>query len=100
MKATVGWARKSAQYSRPNSRRPSGETSGAVHYNLGAALADKGRLDEAIACYRKAIEIAPKDARAHHNLAAALAGKGQLDEAIASYRKAIELNPKSAAAHS
>ena len=29
MKATGGWARKSAQYSRPNSRRPSGETSAA-----------------------------------------------------------------------
>ena len=29
MKATGGWARKSAQYPRPNSRRPSGYTSGA-----------------------------------------------------------------------
>ncbi len=29
MKATGGWARKSAQYSGPNSRRPSGDTSGA-----------------------------------------------------------------------
>ena len=29
MKATGGWARKSAQYPRPNWRRPSGDTSGA-----------------------------------------------------------------------
>ena len=29
MKATGGWARNSAQYPRPNARRPSGDTSGA-----------------------------------------------------------------------
>ncbi len=63
-------------------------------------LKDKGQLDEAIACYRKAIELDPKYAAAHSNLGAALKEKGQLDEAIACYRKAIELEPKFAAAHS
>ena len=32
----------------------------AAHVNLGLALGDKGQLDEAIACYRKAIELDPK----------------------------------------
>ena len=57
-------------------------------------------MDEAIACYKKAIELDPKPASAHNNLGAALATKGRPDEAIACYKKAIELDPKYAAAHS
>ena len=63
------------------------------------AQSDKGQLDEAIACYRKAIELDPKLAVAHNNLGFALLGKGQTDLAIASYRKAIEIDPKLAMAH-
>ena len=72
---------------------------GAAHTNLGGALIFTGRVDEAIACWRKAIKLDPKLAKAHSNLGVALYGKGQLDEAIASYRKAIELDPKLAKAH-
>ena len=60
---------------------------------------DKGQLDEAIACYTKAIELDPKHAKAHNNLGNALQDKGQVDEAIACYKKAIELDPKLAKAH-
>src|SRR5262249_37411154 len=49
---------------------------------LGLALKQRGELDEAIACYNKAIEIDPKDVIAHGDLGNALADKGQLDEAI------------------
>ena len=59
----------------------------------------KGQLDEAIACYKKAIELDPKFATAHSNLGIALKAKGQLDEAIACFKKAIELDPKFAMAH-
>jgi eukaryotic-like serine/threonine-protein kinase len=71
-----------------------------AHNNLGIALYDKVRLDEAIASYTKAIELDPKFALAHNNLGNALNSKGRPDEAIASYTKAIELDPKSAFAHS
>ncbi|MFO0842107.1 MAG: tetratricopeptide repeat protein [Gemmataceae bacterium] len=64
------------------------------HTNLGVALRDKGRLDEAIACHRRAIALDPKCAGL--NLGVALQGKGQLDEAIACQRQAIEADPKSA----
>ncbi len=57
-------------------------------------MKDKGQVDEAIACYQKAIELDPKDAIAHNNLGLALQAKDQRDEAIASYMKAIELDPK------
>jgi tetratricopeptide (TPR) repeat protein len=55
-------------------------------------------LDEAIACYRKVIELDLKYAFAHNNLGSALQAKGQLDEAIACYREAIKLDPKNALA--
>ena len=63
------------------------------------ALADRGQVDEAIAHYRKALEIKPDYAEAHNNLGVALAGRGQVDEAIAHYRKALEIKPDYAEAH-
>ncbi len=56
-------------------------------------------MDEAIACYEKAIELDPKLAAAHCNQGRALHFKGQFDEAIACYKKAIELDPELAIAH-
>ena len=70
-----------------------------AHTNLGICSRRQGKLDEAIACYRKAIELDPKYACAHNNLGNALSDQGKLDEAIACYRKAIELDPKYASAH-
>jgi Flp pilus assembly protein TadD len=72
----------------------------AVHHNnLGCALAGKGQVDEAIACWRKAIALDPKYAMPHTNLGLALYGNGQVDEAIACVQKAIALDPKNAIAH-
>jgi tetratricopeptide (TPR) repeat protein/tRNA A-37 threonylcarbamoyl transferase component Bud32 len=70
-----------------------------TQYNLGIALVDAGKLDEAVAAYRRTLVLAPKYARAHVNLGIALWKQGKLDEAVASYRKAIALDPKDGAAH-
>jgi Flp pilus assembly protein TadD len=35
---------------------------------LAAALEQQGRLPEAIAAYRRAVELAPRDAALHSNL--------------------------------
>jgi superkiller protein 3 len=70
-----------------------------AHTNLGIALYGNGEVDEAIACFQKAIALDPKFAMAHDNLGLALADKGQWDEAIACFQKAIALDPKYAAAH-
>ena len=56
-------------------------------------------MDEAIACYEKAIKLDSKLARAHVNLGNALFRKGRKDEAIARYHNAIALDPKYAAPH-
>jgi tetratricopeptide (TPR) repeat protein len=69
------------------------------HYNLGIVQHENGQVDDAIASYRKAIELDPKLTEAYNNLGTILADKGQVDEAIACFRKAIELEPKLTAAH-
>jgi tetratricopeptide (TPR) repeat protein len=61
--------------------------------NLGTLFADKGRFNEAIENYRKAIQINPNSAVPLYSLGVALAAKGRLDEAIENYRKAIQINP-------
>ncbi len=45
-----------------------------------------GRLDEAIACYRRAIDLDPNLPEARNNLGTALRAQGHLDEAIACYQ--------------
>jgi tetratricopeptide (TPR) repeat protein len=74
------------------------QSSGA-HNNLGVALKARGKVEEAIACYRKAIALDPKFAGGHNNLGTVLQEKGQMDEAIASHKQALALDPKLAMAH-
>ena len=72
--------------------------SAGIHNTLGSALWDKGDLEGAAACFRRAIELNPKFAGSHNNLGIVLRDKGDLDGAAASFRRAIELNPKFALA--
>jgi tetratricopeptide (TPR) repeat protein len=51
-------------------------------------------VDEAITCFRKAIDLDPKLANAHINLGVALKMQGKVDEAIACFRKALDLLPQ------
>jgi protein O-mannosyl-transferase len=69
-----------------------------AHYNLGIALNDRGQTDEAMAHYRRAIELRPSYAEAHYNLGRLLAQNGQLDDAVTHYEKALEINPADAEA--
>ncbi len=70
-----------------------------AHNNLGNALGRAGRLDEAIASYRRALALEPRFAEAHTNLGNALLELGRLDEAEASCRRAIEIRLNYAEAH-
>ena len=72
---------------------------GEAHNNLGAALASRGRLDDAIGHFRQAVQCCPRFAAAHKNLGTALAGQGRIDDAIAHFRKALEIDPRYAEAH-
>jgi predicted O-linked N-acetylglucosamine transferase (SPINDLY family) len=74
--------------------------SDANHYfRLGLACADKGRLEEAIATYRKAVQIKPDLAPAHRNLGKALFETGDVDGAIEAFSTFARLSPNAPQAH-
>jgi tetratricopeptide (TPR) repeat protein len=74
-----------------------------AYVNLGAALRARGNPDEAIAEYRKAIQILKNaqkdDPDLHSNLGAMLTERREVDEAIKELREAIRLKMDHAAAH-
>jgi protein O-mannosyl-transferase len=65
-----------------------------AHNNLGNALADRGRVDEALAEYEKSLELNPDYAEAHNNLGTVLMERKRLDEAIAHFSSAVEIMPE------
>jgi protein O-mannosyl-transferase len=67
-----------------------------AQYNLGIALGEQGKADEAIAHYREAIALRPDYAEAHYNLGRLLVEQGHFDDAIAHYEKAVAINPDDA----
>jgi protein O-GlcNAc transferase len=71
-----------------------------VYNNLGIALQNLNKLDEAIVSYRNALSLKPEDAATHSNLGIALQNQEKLDEAITSYKNALKLDPDIAAIHS
>jgi serine/threonine-protein kinase len=70
-----------------------------AHNNLGNALLNKGRPEEAIAECREAIRLKKDWPESHLTLGRALDARGQLDGAIAECREAIRLNKDHAMAH-
>jgi tetratricopeptide (TPR) repeat protein len=70
-----------------------------TEHNLGAALQSDGRLDEAMAHYRRAIELRPDYAPAYNNLASTLRAAGQVQDAVTTYEHALTLRPDYPEAH-
>jgi tetratricopeptide (TPR) repeat protein len=69
-----------------------------AHNNYGNALADQGRMDEAIQHYRRAIELKPGDVEAYNNLGNRLAQQGKFPEAMEQYSRALRVKPDDAKA--
>ncbi len=70
-----------------------------VYNNLGLLVMHRGRTDEAMSYYQKALQIKPDHVYALNNLGNVLASRGQWDEAIAYYRKALSIEPNYAMGH-
>ncbi|MGD9167176.1 MAG: tetratricopeptide repeat protein, partial [Syntrophobacterales bacterium] len=70
-----------------------------AHNNLGVALAQDDRLNEAISHYSEALRLKPGAFEVHNNLANALAAQGSVDEAIQHYFEALRLEPDYDKAH-
>lgn len=69
-----------------------------AHSNLADALMKKGRLDEAIVHFQKAVEIFP-NYLSINTLGDAFMKNGQLDDAIVHFQKAIKIYPEIPVAH-
>jgi tetratricopeptide (TPR) repeat protein len=64
-----------------------------AHANLGVALEQKGKLNEALAEYRAAEQLAPELYHIHNNLGNLLDNLGYPNKALVEYREAVLLNP-------
>ena len=71
----------------------------AAHVNVGIALEEEGKADEAIRAYRKALEAEPERFAAHYNLGNALFRKGLYADAARAYERILDRQPDHAAAH-
>jgi Flp pilus assembly protein TadD len=79
-----------------------------AHGNLGVALSNQGRFEEAVAHLQEALGLASDYARrtnpglwayAHNHLGRAYFALGKTNDAVAHLRQAVKLNPRDAAAH-
>jgi superkiller protein 3 len=84
--------RAEAHYRKALPGRPTAET----HNGLGFVLGRQGRREQAIAEFRKAIELDARFTPAYNNLADALASQGRLEEAARYYRESLARKPSPA----
>jgi len=65
-----------------------------AHHNLGKAMQDVGRMDEALAAARVAVRQRPDFASAYSNLGLALKHHGELEEAEKVLRRGLQADPR------
>ncbi len=70
-----------------------------AHNDLGNALLQVGRIQEAIGHYEQALRISPDYPEAHNDLGIALAQAGRIPEAIEHWEHALRVRPDFADAH-
>ena len=75
------------------------ENNYVAHGNIGLAILKKGRTDEAILHFEKALKIRPAYLDAADNLGYALLVGRRVDESVVYLRNLAALNPKSSATH-
>jgi protein O-mannosyl-transferase len=70
-----------------------------AHINLGKALLEQGKLDEAAVHFDTAVHLTPNDPEAQYNLGTVLVMQSKPDEGIACFLEALRLNPEYGEAH-
>ena len=70
-----------------------------AHNNLGSALVDLGRSQEAIPYFQEVLRLEPDYAKAHNGLGNALGKLGKAQEAIPYFQEALRLEPDYADAY-
>ena len=64
-----------------------------AYHHLGMAYTDQGKLDQAIAAYKKSIAVDPSYSHAYNNLGVVYARQGKFNEAVEQFKLAIRLYP-------
>jgi Flp pilus assembly protein TadD len=101
--ATLTWQRSGVFRSTVDLMQDSLATnpdSWTAHTNLGAALANLGRPQEAASHYAEALRLRPTSAEAHNNLGNTLFQLGRPQEAIPHYQESLRIKPDVAGVHS
>ncbi len=75
------------------------ENNHLAYNNLGIALLERGRMEEAAAQFAEALKIKPGSSTALFNLGLTMKRRGETEEAERYFSKALEENPKLAGAH-
>jgi tetratricopeptide (TPR) repeat protein len=70
-----------------------------AHFQLGLCLQTQGQLDEAVAEYRRVIQLDPNGTPGHFQLGILLLARGRAEEATEEFRLATQLDPKGEPAH-
>jgi len=61
--------------------------------NEGLALAGRGRFDDAVTCFERALAADPGSVLAHYNIGVMRQQQGRLDDAARAYAKALAIKP-------
>ncbi|MBW2062115.1 MAG: tetratricopeptide repeat protein [Deltaproteobacteria bacterium] len=65
-----------------------------LHTDMGLALKQQGRLEEAIASLKQAVEVNPESTRSHSALGKVYLSAGRAEEAKSSLKQALNLDPE------
>jgi len=90
------WANTITLWTDSLTKQPNNRT---AHLNLGQALAELGRIEEATDHFRQALQLSPNYAEAHNNMGNALVQQGRLDLAVSHFYEALRILPNFAEAH-
>lgn len=71
-----------------------------AYSNLGSFFSERGNTAEAIADFRKALDLWPNQSKDHNNLGKALVQEGRLNEAMGQFQSALQISPNDADAES
>ncbi len=64
-----------------------------AHYNLGAMLQFRGRLEDAISEYESALRLRPEDGAANNALGAAFVAEGHPEQAVRYFQTTLQASP-------
>jgi tetratricopeptide (TPR) repeat protein len=70
-----------------------------LYYGLGGSLKKRGRTDDAIQAYSKAVSLRGDYLEAYHNMALLLMKQESIEEAIANLNIALKLDPENSDVH-